>query len=159
DVMEVARCLTGWTVRTVKQFNKGAVEFHAEQHDDAGKLVLGHAIPPGLGVRDFDRVLEIVSLHPATARHISEKLCRHFIADDPPETAVGKVSQSFLANRGEIPSVLGTLFATPEFLAARRAKIKRPFEYVVSALRATQAETDAGPPLLDYLIRMGHAPF
>jgi uncharacterized protein (DUF1800 family) len=157
--MEVARCLTGWTVRTVSQFNKGRVEFHPEQHDDGVKTILGQTIAPGLGAQDFDRVLEIVSLHPATARHLAEKLCRHFIADDPPAAAVEPVQRSFLANRGDIRAVLGTLFATPEFLAARRAKIKRPFEFVVSALRATQAETDAGPAILAYLVRMGHAPF
>jgi uncharacterized protein (DUF1800 family) len=159
DVMEVARCLTGWTVRTRSQFNKGRVEFHAEQHDDDEKLVLSRRIPAGLGARDFDRVLEIVSLHPATARHLSEKLCRRFIADEPPPSAVDCVSAAFLESRGDIRSTLRALFATPDFLAARRTKIKRPFEFVASALRATQAETDAGPALFDYLIRMGHAPF
>jgi uncharacterized protein (DUF1800 family) len=159
DVMEVARCLTGWTVRTVSQFNKGRVEFHPEQHDDGAKTVLGQNVPAGLGDKDFDRVLDIVSLHPATARHLAGKLCRHFIADEPPVAAVDQVSDAFLVHRGEIRPVLRTLFATPEFLTARRTKIKRPFEFVVSALRATQAETDAGPALFDYLIRMGHAPF
>ena len=159
DVMEVARCLTGWTVRTVSQFNKGRVEFHPEQHDDEAKLVLGQIIPAGLGEKDFDRVLEIVSLHPSTARHLAEKLCRHFIADDPPPTAVDAVKQTFLDSRGDIRTTLRALFATPEFLAARRTKIKRPFEFVASALRVTQAETDAGAPLFDYLVRMGHAPF
>lgn len=159
DVMEVARCLTGWTVRTMSQFNKGRVEFHAEQHDGGEKTVLGQKIPAGLGARDFDRVLEIVSFHPATARHLAEKLCRHFITDEPPAAAVEKVERAFVAYRGEIRPVLGTLFNTPDFLAARRTKIKRPFEFVVSALRATQAETDAGPAILSYLVRMGHAPF
>jgi len=159
DVMEVARCLTGWTVRTVKQFNKGRVEFHGEQHDDGEKTVLGRTIPPGLGAQDFDRVLDILSLHPATAHHLAEKLCRHFIADDPPAAAIDKVERSFLAEGGEIRPVLRTLFTTPEFLASRRTKIKRPFEFIVSALRVTQAETDAGPAILDYLVRMGHAPF
>ena len=159
DVMEVARCLTGWTVRTRSQFFKGRVEFHREQHDEGEKTVLGQRIPAGLGAADFDRVLEIVSLHPATARHLSEKLCRHFIADDPPEEAMDTVSKAFLQSRGVIRPTLRALFSTPEFHASRRSKIKRPFEFVVSALRATQADTDAGPALFDYLVRMGHAPF
>jgi uncharacterized protein (DUF1800 family) len=159
DVMEVARCFTGWTVRTMKQFNKGRVEFHAEQHDDGPKTVLGQVIPAGLGEKDFDRVLEIVSLHPATAHHLAEKLCRHFIADEPPDAAVEAVEHTYLTSGGDIRRTLSALFQTPEFLAARRTKVKRPFEFVASALRATQAETDAGPPLLDYLVRMGHAPF
>src|SRR3989442_372228 len=66
DVMEVARCLSGWSVRSVKQLRKGSVEFHPGLHDDGAKLVLGRAIPAGLGQQDLDRVLEIVALHPAT---------------------------------------------------------------------------------------------
>ena len=159
DVMEVARCLTGWKVRTKSQFYKGRVEFHPELHDNGPKLVLGRPIPAGQGEKDLDRVLEIVSLHPATARHIAGKLCRRFIADDPPAAAVSAVAATFLAARGEIRPVLRTLFSTTEFLDSRRTKIKRPFEFMASALRATEAETDAGPKLADYLLRMGHSPF
>jgi uncharacterized protein (DUF1800 family) len=159
DVMEVARCLTGLKVRTRSQFRKGVVEFHPELHDDGAKLVLGRAIPAGQREHDLDRVLEIVSLHPATARHIAAKLCRRFIADDPPAAAVNAVAAAFLETQGDIRPVLRALFATPEFLTARRTKIKRPFEFVASALRATEAETDAGPKLADYLLRMGHSPF
>ena len=157
--MEVARCLTGWSVRTVKQFDKGRVEFHAAQHDDAAKTVLGQAIPAGLGAADFDRVLEIVAFHPATARHVATKLCRHFMADDPPDRTVAAVQQAFLASRGEIRPSLRALFTSDEFMQSRRTKLKRPFHFVASALRATQAESDAGHAMLDYLVRMGHAPF
>jgi uncharacterized protein (DUF1800 family) len=159
DVMEVARCLTGWTVRSVSQFNKGRVEFHASEHDDAAKTVLGQRIPPGLGAGDFDRVLAIVALHPSTARHIAKKLCRHFITDDPPAGAVEAVQRAFLASRGEIRPTLRALFTSGEFLAARHTKLKRPFHFVASALRATQAETDAGHAIFDCLVRMGNAPF
>ncbi len=159
DIMEVARCLSGWSVRSVKQLRKGAVEFHPDLHDDGEKLVLGVKIPAGLGARDIDRVLEIVSLHPWTARHLAEKLCRHFIADVPPQSAVDAVAKAFLDHHGEIKPLLRTIFSNPEFLSARLTKQKRPFEFVVAALRATQAETDAGPALTEFLLRMGHAPY
>jgi uncharacterized protein (DUF1800 family) len=161
DVMEVARCLTGWTVRNRKRYFKGRVEFNAREHDDGPKRVLGTDIPGGLGARDLDRVLEIVVAHPSTARHIAWKLCRRFIADDPPEAAVQAVAKAFADSRGEITDTLRALFATPEFRApvARGAKFKRPMHFVVSALRATNAETDASKQLVDYLIRLGHAPF
>lgn len=159
DVMEVARCLTGWTVRTVGQFNKGRVEFHAEQHDDGAKTVLGQNIPAGLGGKDLERVLDIAGLHPATARHIAEKVCCYFISDEPSAAAIDTVRDAFLEHRGEVRPTLRTLFQTREFRAARRTKVKRPFEFVASALRATQAETDGGPALFDFLVRMGNAPF
>lgn len=159
DVMEVARCLTGWTVRDKKRFFKGKVEFDADQHDDGSKQVLGETISAGLGRDDLTRVLGIVALHPATAKYLATKLCRRFIADEPPTSAVKAVAQSFLASKGDIPATLMTLFTSAEFRAARGTKLRRPFEFIVAALRAVRAETDGGHALTDYLLRMGHAPF
>jgi uncharacterized protein (DUF1800 family) len=161
DVMEVARCLTGWTVRDKKRFFKGRVEFQAWQHDDGAKRVLGVEIPAGLGARDLDRVLEILTNHEATARYLAWKLCRRFIADEPPEAAVKATAAAFAASGGDIPATLRALFATEDFWRqeGRGGKFKRPFHFVVSALRATNAETDAAKPLVDFLLRMGHAPF
>lgn len=161
DVMEVARCLTGWTVRDRKKFFKGRVEFQARQHDDGAKRVLGVVIPAGLGARDLDRVLEILVKHEQTARYIAWKLCRRFIADEPPETAVRATAAAFAASGGDIPVTLRALFATEEFnrKEGRGGKFKRPFHFVVSALRATNAETDGAKPLVDFLLRLGHAPF
>lgn len=161
DVMEVARCLTGWTCRDQKKMFKGRVEFKKAQHDDGPKRVLGVDIPAGLGAGDLDRVLEIVTSHPSTANYISWKLCRRFIADEPPQTAVEATARAFTESKGDIKSTLRALFATEEFWAreTRTAKFKRPFHFVVSALRATNAETDASKQLVEYLQRLGHAPF
>lgn len=161
DVMEVARCLTGWTCREKKKFFKGRVEFQKHAHDDGPKRVLGVDIPAGLGAGDLDRVLEIVALHPSTATYISWKLCRRFIADAPPQDAIDATARAFAESKGDIRTTLRALFATPEFWApeTRAAKFKRPFHFVVSALRATNAETDASKQLIEYLQRMGHAPF
>jgi uncharacterized protein (DUF1800 family) len=161
DVMEVARALSGWTVRSRREvvFGLGNVEFHPEWHDDGEKRILGHVIPAGLGARDVDAVIDLVALHPATARHIATKLCRRFITDAPPAAAVDRVASAFTSSRGNIASTMRSLVTTPEFMAARRTKLKRPFHFVVSALRATDARTDGGPALHEMLRRMGHAPF
>jgi uncharacterized protein (DUF1800 family) len=173
DVMEVARCLTGWTVRSKDQkpyFQIGKVEFKLPQHDCGDKEVLGEnvsAIPAHLdneardrlGRMELDRVLEIVTRHPSTARHLSTKLCRRFIADEPPAGAVESVASVFTQTSGDIRATLRALFATTEFRQQRGNKFKRPFNFIVSALRATGASTDAGLEIIDYLRRMGHAPF
>lgn len=173
DVMEVARCLTGWTVRSRNRppyFEIGKVEFKLHQHDCDAKEVLGQkisAIPDRLnkedrerlGQRELDRVLEIVTRHPSTAKHISTKLCRRFIADEPPAGAIEKVADAFTQSSGDIRATLRALFASEEFRRAHGNKFKRPFHYIVSALRATGAKTDAGLEIIDYLRRMGHAPF
>ncbi|MDA8016426.1 MAG: DUF1800 domain-containing protein [Thermoanaerobaculia bacterium] len=163
DVMEVARCLTGWTVRSEEKFFKGRVEFRPDEHDNGAKTVLGHRIPSGLGRRDLDRVLDLVALHPSTARFLATKLCRRFIATPPPTNAVDVVAQAFLDSRGDIRSTLRALFQTPEFFDEhsryRGNRLKRPFHFVVSALRTTGAQTRADDRLLDYLLSMGQAPF
>ncbi|MBI2432047.1 MAG: DUF1800 domain-containing protein [Candidatus Hydrogenedentes bacterium] len=159
DVMEVARCLTGWTVRSEQVFGKGRVEFHPELHDDGPKEVLGEKIPGGRGEKDLDEVLRIVTTHPSTANYLARRLCRHFIHDVPPDDAVAEVAAAYTHSAGDIPAMLRVLFHTDAFRTARGTKFKRPFHFLASVLRGTQAETDVGEPLLDYLLRMGHAPF
>lgn len=170
DVMEVARCLTGWTILARKDDgfsgnllspfqDRGEVVFRASAHDDGAKRVLGHEIPAGLGRGDLDRVIEIVSAHPSTAKFIARKLCVRFIADEPPHSAVDAAATAFVSEKGDIRAVLRAIFATPEFGSSRGAKLKRPFHFVVSALRATNAATGAEKSLLSYLERMGHMPF
>lgn len=161
DVMEVARCLTGWTVRERRsaRFAVGRVSFDPALHDDGPKTVLGTTIPAGLGAGDLDRVIDLAAHHPSTARHLAWKLCRRFIAEDPPEAAVAVVAGAFTESRGDLRPTLRALFQTEAFWQSRGGKIKRPFHFLVSALRATGAKTDAGRPVQDYLLRMGHAPF
>ena len=159
DVMEAARCLSGWSVRDRHGLRKARVEFHADEHDDGRKCVLGVEIPAGGGERDARILLETVARHPATATHLATKLCRRFLADEPPAQAIEAVAAAFRASAGEIKATLRALFASPEFAQSRGTKLKRPFHYAVSMLRATQAQTDGGPALASYLERMGHAPF
>ncbi len=173
DVMEVARSLSGWTVRSTNQkpyFEIGKVEFQLQHHDCGDKEILGQkisAIPfhlgkaerERLGQNELDRVLQIVTGHPSTAWHLCSKLCRRFIADEPPASAVQTVAAAFTQSGGDIRTTLRALFATEEFRQQRGNKFKRPFNYIVSALRATGASTDAGMEIVDYLRRMGHAPF
>ena len=172
DVMEVARCLTGWAVQEThrSKLNLGSVEFKPFQHDRGEKVVLGHVIPgipkkarpddiEKLGRAELDTVLGIIGLHPSTAKFIATKLCQRFIADAPPAAAVSAVAEKFIASGGDIPGTLRALFATDAFLTTRGNKLKRPFHYIVSTLRATHATTDAGPTIQDYLLRMGHTPF
>ena len=170
DVMEVARCLTGWTILAKKNDgysgnllsplkDRAKVVFRKEAHDNGAKQVLGQEIAAGLGEGDLERVIEIVAAHPSTAQFIATKLCVRFIADEPPPAAVDAVTRAFTESRGDIKTTLRTLFGTPEFHASTGAKFKRPFHFVVSALRATNAQTDADRGLLSYLEKMGQVPF
>jgi uncharacterized protein (DUF1800 family) len=156
--MELARALTGWTVK--EKFWRGEFTFNPDFHDDGVKTVLGLRLDPE-GQREAERVLEFLPTHPATARHIATKLARRFIADDPPANLVARAATAFTATRGDIAAVLRVLLldglAGPEPVA--QPKLKRPVHFVTSALRHLNAETDAGPLLHDYLVRMGQPHF
>ena len=161
DVTEAARCLTGWTFDAGRVFatDQNRAFFRADWHDDGEKLLLGHRIPAGGGPRDLDRLVEIVCRHPSTARHIAGKLCRRFVAADPPRALVESTAAVFTRTDGQIPAVLRNIFRSAEFADSRGLLLKRPLRFVVSALRAVAADTHARPPLLDALRRLGQPLF
>jgi uncharacterized protein (DUF1800 family) len=140
DVIAVARCFTGWTIRQPNQ-NPEFV-YAAFMHDTAEKTVLGHKIPAGGGEGDGLQAIEILAHHPSTARFISTKLARHFVADDPPPALIDAMARTFTKTDGDLRAVLETMFMSREFFSkgAWQAKIKSPLEMVVSAVRALGAD-------------------
>ncbi len=159
DVIEVARCFTGWTIDRPQQ--GGGFIFRPQIHDFGEKVVLGRRIRSGGGAKDGLEVLHRLGRHPSTAHFISLKLCRRFIADDPPESAVQRATQTFQRTGGDIRAVLKTILSSPEFYsqAAFRAKVKSPFELVASSVRALGGDVDLSPPLLFGMARMGQPMF
>jgi uncharacterized protein (DUF1800 family) len=159
DVVEVARCFTGWTIRQPQQ--RGEFVFESRIHDNGEKIVMGTRIPAGGGIDDGKKIIDLLARHPATARFIAEKLVRRFIADNPPASIVDKAADSFHQSDGDIPSVLRTIIDSAEFFAPEnyRAKIKKPLEYVASAVRALGAETQITHQLFRYVGRMGEPLF
>ncbi|QSQ23019.1 DUF1800 domain-containing protein [Pyxidicoccus parkwayensis] len=155
DVREVARCFTGWSIRRPRR--EPEFVFRRRAHDSDEKLVLGQRIASGGNVEDGERVLDLLARHPATARHIATKLVQRFVTDTPPPALVERVAKAFLDSDGDLRTVYRALFQSPEFWAseARAAKVKTPFEFVVSALRATDAEVTVRPRLVQSLARMG----
>ncbi len=159
DVQEVARCFTGWTIQ--KPNEEGLFLFRPGVHDDGEKIVLGHRIPAGGGISDAERVLDILASHPSTAHFIATKLARRFISDDPPASVIDRAADTFLKTDGSIRETLRVIISSPEFFsaAAYRAKVRTPFEFVVAALRALNASSEAEPALLDWIKRMGQPVF
>jgi uncharacterized protein (DUF1800 family) len=171
DVQEVARCFTGWTIFQPRggaaaaaalmgrdtRDGAGKFIFRPGVHDNGEKMVLGHKIPAGGGVKDGLMVLDIVAHHPATAKFIATKLVRRFVSDEPPPALVDRVTQTFIKTDGDIREVLKTIFFSPEFNSAEsyRAKVKRPFELAVSAVRTLGADTNGGPQFHQWIARMG----
>lgn len=154
DVTELARVLTGWTIQPLEQ--GAAFQFDARKHDPGDKVVLGKTIPEN-GINEGMQVLDMLAHHPNTAKFISRKLAMRFVADDPPPALVDRLAQKFLSTDGDIREVLRTLFKSPEFWSAKayRAKVKTPFEFVISSLRATGTDLNNPGPMVGILNRMG----
>ncbi|MFK7954502.1 MAG: DUF1800 domain-containing protein [Lysobacterales bacterium] len=135
DVVEVARCFTGWTIdpRSEEVF-----AFSQEDHDVGAKTVLGVDIPAGGGIEDGEQVLNLLLSDPATPQFLARKLCRRFISDQPSESIVNSVAQSFESSGGDVPSVMRAVLLSDEFMASENQKFRRPNELVGSMVRSLQ---------------------
>jgi uncharacterized protein (DUF1800 family) len=155
DIIEVARCFTGWTI---SQPNRGGEFIYNDRvHDKGEKTVLGVRIPAGGGRGDAEKVLDILARHPSTARFISTKLAKKFVADDPPPELIDRMAKTFHDTDGDIRAVMSAMLDSKEFFSegAFRAKVKTPLELVVSAARATDAHVDFAIPLATQIAQLG----
>ncbi len=189
DIVEVAKCFTGWTIADPRGYRRAAAgeingtenrrlerlqrqagvpddldsgEFYFNErwHEKGTKTVLGQKIDEG-GIKDGLKVIDILVRQPATAKFIARKLAVKFVSDKPSEALVNRVADTFAKTGGDIKATLRTLFSDKEFFAPEnyRAKIKTPFELAVSSIRALGAETNAGPQFLAMLNKLGEVPY
>jgi uncharacterized protein (DUF1800 family) len=159
DVHEAARALTGWTVYGPKGKDPGTFVFNPRIHDDGDKTILGVHFPAGQGMKDGEQLLSLLAEHPSTAGFLSAKLARRFVADDPPAALLARATTTFTQTGGDIAKVLGTILHSDEFKASLLQKVKRPLEYVVSALRVTGADVRPDLPTVNALRGLGQQPF
>ncbi len=136
DVYEATRCFTGWTSDTIF----GEFRYTADLHDRFQKQVLGKFIPADQPpLKDGRDVLDMVAAHPGTGRYIARRLCRRLIADDPPQRVVDAAAAVFTAQKDapdQLKQVVRTILLSEEFRTTWGRKVKRPFELVVSSMRA-----------------------
>ena len=154
DVTEVAKVLTGWTVD--RPALGSMASYDERRHQPGDKHVLGITIA-GNGEREGLQLLHVLATSPATARFLSTQLAIRFVSDTPPAALVDRMTASWLKSDGDLRVVLRTLFHSPEFWAstAYRDKVKTPLEFVVSALRATNADVSNPTALVGSLDRLG----
>jgi uncharacterized protein (DUF1800 family) len=159
DVIEVARAFTGW--RISQSQSPSQFVFRKELHDTGTKTVLGHTLRAGRGIEDGEEVLDIIARHPSTAHHIAFALARRLVSDDPPPALVDRAAETFMRTDGDIAQVTRTIVTSREFFsrAAFRAKVKSPFELVLSELRAIDAPADTTMQTSQLIARLGQPTF
>jgi uncharacterized protein (DUF1800 family) len=165
DVTTLARILTGWGFcpgllsrsQTRQPLpNPTGFCFDPHRHDDSDKTFLGQRLNGG-GIEEVEQALDLLAQHPATARHISYKLAQYFVSDQPPPSLVNRLAQRFNKTNGNIKAVLETLFQSSEFWDPQyaNAKFKTPYQYIVSAVRATGMVVQNVRPLYATLQQLG----
>lgn len=158
DVTEFARALTGLSVAGPR--DGGSVEpvvFRPQTHEPGERTVMGVRYQAG-GKAQAAAILADLAASPVTARHLCTKLARHFVADDPPPALVAQLAQSWIETRGDLAKVAETLIDAPEAWSPKPAKLKTPYEFVVSSYRATGL-TARGPQVGGVLNGLGQRPF
>ena len=159
DVVEVARAFTGWTIsRETFEFT-----FRMEVHDLQPKKVMGTRITrTGKGgITDGEQVLDMLASHPSTAKFICTKLVRRFVSDRPHPKLVETLTKLFLETDGDIKTLMRALLGSGAFWVNRETKMKRPLDYLVSAIRRfdIQASEDLFSYVYSKLKEMGQVPF
>jgi uncharacterized protein (DUF1800 family) len=178
DVTEVARALTGWSVKPIykdgpgkKLMEAAGIErmekngfvmegdflYRADKHDENEKMILGKRFPPNHGYTEGREVLKMLANHPSTAKFISTKLATRFVSDAPPATLVNRMAETFLQTKGDIKAVIITMVNSPEFWSKEslREKVKSPFEFAISAIRATNADVQQPFQIYTWCMKMG----
>jgi uncharacterized protein (DUF1800 family) len=174
DVEALARILTGVGIdlkpedpklnpeQRSQLVREGAFEFNPARHDYGDKTFLGHPIK-GRGLAEVDEAIDILVHHPATATHLSKQIATYFVSDNPPDTLVQKMAQTFKSTDGDIAAVLATMVHAPEFTASLRpgVKFKDPVHYVFSAVRLAYDEKAIlnTLPIQNWLNRLGEGLF
>ena len=158
DVIEMAECLTGWTVKEPRRDPE--FMFRPEFHAQGKKVVMGHTIDAG-GENDGEEALKMLAADPHTAKFISTELARHFVSDAPPLALVARMTNAYESSGGDIRTVLRAMIYSPEFWSKEtyRAKVKTPFELVASTSRALDADVTVSLPLAVWVGRMGEPLF
>ncbi len=146
DVTTFAQAISGWSIggqdhgRKLAKFvddhgTPGEFHFRDVFHEPGAKKLLGKSYGDD-GVRQGEAMLRDLAMRRETARHISTKLARHFIADDPPKAAVERITRAWLDSRGHLPTVYEALVESPEAWEQPLAKFKTPADYIYSSYRA-----------------------
>jgi hypothetical protein len=155
DVRELARILTGWTIAN------GEFSFNPDMHDFGEKTFLGTFFPAGRGIEEGLQALDILAVHPSTAKYIAFKLARRFVSDQPPQAVVDGAAQIFLSTDGDIRAMLRYIFSTPEFMDSTSQKFRRPLDAMVAMLRVLNpaAAVENADEFLYTLEPLGHLPY
>ncbi|MBN8213171.1 MAG: DUF1800 domain-containing protein [Xanthomonadales bacterium] len=155
DVIELAKAITGWGTplrRDMQKVGGSAFVFRPGAHEPGTRSVLGKRYAEG-GEAQGRAILRDLAVHPATARHLSLKLARHFVSDTPSAALVERMATAFLRSDGSLPALYRAMIDDDAAWSADARKFKTPEDFVVSAMRAGGMQIDRRPLILMRLLQ------
>jgi uncharacterized protein (DUF1800 family) len=164
DVTNFAKAITGWSIGGGDERGRfadgdpGRFEFREAIHEPGAQRILGTKYSQP-GIDQGRAVLSDLAIHPSTARFVSTKLARHFVADDPPAALVGRMVERWLETGGDLPSVYRVLVDADESWVIEHSKYKSPHDFVISTLRAFQHVPDRPKFIVGALDLLGQTPY
>jgi len=158
DVTEFARALTGWSFDNGRDgLPARPFVFKTAWHEPGQRTVMGRRYPEG-GEEQGGAILKDLAAHPATARHVSTKIARHFTADEPPPALVDRLEQTWKKTGGSLDKVALALIDSPEAWEAEPRKFKTPSEFVISSWRAFGDAPDEPQQVIRPMEALGQRP-
>lgn len=158
DVIELAKGITGWSVkRQGKERGEGFV-FRAYGHEPGSRKLLGKKYSQQ-GIMQGSQMLRDLAMHPATAKHVCYKLAHHFVSENPPEPLLDKMEATWLKKQGNIKQVMFSMFDADEAWLDTAQKFKTPREFVISTFRVLGLNKMKDKAILNSLTTLGQQPF
>jgi len=137
DVRQLAKLMTGMSV------NKDGFNYNRRAVEPGVKTILGKKYGSKKpDISDIITFFDDLTIHPQTANHIAKKLAIHFVSENPPKSLVSDLEQAFIKSKGDLMVVYKVLLSHAASVSSLGQKIKLPFEYVVSSIRALGLEKD-----------------
>lgn len=158
DVRELSLALTGWTVADPlgAPATRGRFIVDGARHQPGDRRLLGRTY--AASDRQAEVMLRDLARRPETYRHLASKLARHFVSDTPEPLLVARLERALAVSGGRLGAAAQALVEAPEAWRPVQAKLKTPYEYMVSAYRAADHEPTEGAALFDRLAAMGQFP-
>lgn len=158
DVIELAKGITGWSVKNMQKEHGTGFVFRAYGHEPGTRTLLGKKYSQR-GISQGEQMLRDLAMNPTTARYVCSKIAHHFVSESPPQALIDKMQATWLNNQGNIKQVMLTLFEAEEAWLASAQKYKTPREFVISAYRAIAPNNINGKVLFNSLNNLGQTPF
>jgi len=158
DVIELAKAITGWSVKRPKKEHGTGFVFRAYGHEPGKRTLLGKSYSQQ-GIKQGQQMLRDLAMHPSTAHYVCSKIAHHFVGENPPQSLIEKMQKTWLNNQGNIKKVMISLFNAEEAWLDSPQKFKTPREFVISTYRAIAPSKINARALFNSLNNLGQMPF